>query len=342
MIKIIETVPCKVSGKTALHVTFNFNQNIINEIKAISGPSIWLKNESCWELPLSCLTTLLDKLTFYDDIELRLLPDEIDQISDPKFMQLSDAELQSFCIPLFKHQVEAINFGLTHPKWLLTHGMGCGKTVTAMSLAEVLHKRGLIEHCLIICAVASLRQNWKKEIQKYSNETCCVLGERITRTGRITYTTVKERVEQLKKPISEFFVVTNIESIREDSVIKAISSGPNKFDCIIVDEIHRCLTGDTVIKTSDGQLTLKQLAEYEQTNLPKVLTYNVHTGKNEFQSITEISVSKPVEDLLMLTIQDGTEQYILKCTKSHKIYTTNRGWVKAVDLTAEDDIKIFS
>lgn len=110
-------------------------------------------------MPLSCLTTLLDKLTFYDDIELRLLPDEIDQISDPGFTQLSDTELQCFRIPLFKHQVEAVNFGLVHPKWLLTHGMGCGKTVTAMSLAEVLHKRGLIEHCLIICAVASLRQN---------------------------------------------------------------------------------------------------------------------------------------------------------------------------------------
>lgn len=74
-------------------------------------------------------------------------------------MQLSEPEIQSFKIHLFQHQIEAINFGLAHPKWLLTFGMGTGKTVIGMSLAEVLHKRGLIEHCLIICAVASLRQN---------------------------------------------------------------------------------------------------------------------------------------------------------------------------------------
>ena len=117
--------------------------------------------------------------------------------------------------------------------------MGCGKTVSAMSLAETLHKRGKIEHCLIVCAVASLRQNWKKEILKYSNETCMVLGEHITRTGTITYTTVKERVAQLMSPIDEFFIITNIESLRDDSVIKAISSGPNNIDMIVVDEIHR-------------------------------------------------------------------------------------------------------
>ena len=293
MIQIVETVPVKVSGKTALHVTFNFNQTIINEIKAISGPSIWLKNESCWELPLSCLTTLLDKLTFYDEIELKLLPTEIDQILDPKFVQLSDSELQNFRIPLFKHQVEAVNFGLAHPKWLLTHGMGCGKTVTAMSLAEVLHKRGLIEHCLIICAVASLRQNWKKEIQKYSNETCCVLGERVTKTGRITYTTVKERVEQLKNPISEFFVITNIESIRDDSVIKAISSGSNKFDMIIVDEIHRCNNK----QSQQGANLLKLRAQYKiglsgtllvnkplDLYLPLVFTENDHSTLTNFKN----------------------------------------------------------
>lgn len=91
------------------------------------------------------------------DIDLCLAPDApvTSGISEP----LTEQEVSSFKAQLFQHQVEAINYGLAKPKWLLTHGMGCGKTVSAMSLAEVLHKRGKISHCLIVCAVASLRQN---------------------------------------------------------------------------------------------------------------------------------------------------------------------------------------
>jgi len=32
----------------------------------------------------------------------------------------------------------------------------------------------------------------------------------------------------------------------------------------------------------------------------------------------------------------------LTCTPDHKIYTTNRGYVEANDLTGEDDIKIIT
>ncbi|MBO7518802.1 MAG: DEAD/DEAH box helicase family protein, partial [Methanobrevibacter sp.] len=130
-------------------------------------------------------------------------------------------------------------------------------------------------------------------MQKYSNETCCVLGERITKTGRITYTTVKERVEQLKKPISEFFVITNIESIRDDTVIKAISSGPNKFDMIIVDEIHRCNNK----QSQQGANLLKLHALYKvglsgtllvnkplDLYLPLVFTENDHSTLTNFKN----------------------------------------------------------
>ena len=46
---------------------------------------------------------------------------------------------------------------------MTAQGSGVGKTNEIIFLAEVLHKRKLIDHCLIICAVNSLKQNWKKE-----------------------------------------------------------------------------------------------------------------------------------------------------------------------------------
>ena len=50
----------------------------------------------------------------------------------------------------------------------------------------------------------------------------------------------KERAEQLKNPIDEFFVITNVESLREDAVVAAINKGKNSFDMIVVDEVHCC------------------------------------------------------------------------------------------------------
>lgn len=198
---------------------------------------------------------MLDTFVMYDEVELKLLPPEIQPISE----DLTENEIKEFKVNLFQHQIDGINFGLNNSKWLLTFGMGCGKSATSMLLAETLHNRGQAEHCLVVCAVASLRQNWKKEIEKFSNLSCTVLGEKISKNGRVSYATVKERVEQLKKPIDEFFVVINIETLRDDSVIQAISRGPNKLDIIIVDEIHRCNNKNT---QSGGNL-LKLKSKYK-------------------------------------------------------------------------------
>ncbi len=41
------------------------------------------------------------------------------------------------------------------------------------------------------------------------------------------------------------------------------------------------------------------------------------------------------EDIIELEFNDGR---VIKCTQDHEIYTLNRGWVKAVELTSEDEI----
>ena len=210
-----------------------------------------------------------------------------------------------------------------------------------MYLAETLHKRGIIEHCLIICGVDSLRQHWKAEIQKFSNESVVVLGEKLTKTGKVTYDTLVKRAEQLINPISEFFIVVNITNIRDDKFIEAFKKSQNKIGMIIFDEAHRCLTGDAIVQTDIGNLQIKEL--YKIKDFPNVLSFNKRANKNEFDKIVAISKSLPVEPIIELKILDNNKKIIkLKCTESHKIYTNNRGWVKAKDLTFEDDIKIIS
>jgi SNF2 family DNA or RNA helicase len=79
------------------------------------------------------------------------------------------------------------------------------------------------------------------EIEKHSNLSARILGQRINRKGKLVVDGVSKRLEQLKNPIEEFFVITNIETLRSDDIIKSILKNKyNKFDMIIVDEIHTC------------------------------------------------------------------------------------------------------
>ena len=53
------------------------------------------------------------------------------------------------------------------------------------------------------------------------------------------------------------------------------------------------------------------------------------------QCVTDTMVYNVNEEIVELEFEDGR---MIKCTKDHEILTTNRGWVKAIELTEEDNI----
>ena len=78
---------------------------------------------------------------------------------------------------------------------------------------------------MIIAGINSLKSNWQKEIKKFGTEKSIIIGQKIKKDRSISKTpmSIVERVEQLKNPLSEFFVIINVESLRDDRVISAIS-----------------------------------------------------------------------------------------------------------------------
>lgn len=239
MIRITESKPRKMTGHTSFLIQFDFNQAIVDSLKGL--PTYYYhKSDYTWEVPLNCLSQVLESLTFIDDIHLTLLPiEEFD--SEQNDFKLTKSEIDQFRFKPFDHQIEGINFGLdpNHPKWLLCDSMGLGKTNEIIWYAETLKRRGLIDHCLVICGVDSLRQNWKKEIQKFSTESVLVLGEKISKKGKVSYASVDQRAKQLLEPIEEFFVVVNVATLRSDKVVEAFKKSKNKFGLIAVDEAHK-------------------------------------------------------------------------------------------------------
>ena len=231
MIYIRENITSKVPGITSLFVKFDYNEDVVSAMKTLPCSNYSKKNKE-WEVPVIYLSHLIEALCMYDDIELTLCNVIIED--DEEF------KLKEYKTKPFKYQEEGIQFGLNHDKWLLLDPPGLGKTLQIMYIAEELKDRENIEHCLVICGINTLKTNWKKEIQRHSNLSCRILGEKVSKKGKVSFGSIQDRLDQLNDTIDEFFVITNVETLRDDRVIKAILKGKNKFDMIVVDEVHKC------------------------------------------------------------------------------------------------------
>lgn len=233
MITIKEQKTVKLPGITSLFVKFDFNKLIVEEIKLIGGAHYNSETYE-WELPLTSLGEFVDRVCKLDTINLFLLPDE--QTKQPIILDKTKYKTQPF-----DYQLEGIEFGLKQDgSWLLLDAPGLGKSLQLMYLAQELKERKGLQKCLVICGINTLKTNWKAEIEKHSDLTCTILGQRINRKGKLVIDGVDKRVQQLMQPIDEFFTITNIETLRSDKIINAINKGPNKFDMIILDEAHVC------------------------------------------------------------------------------------------------------
>jgi SNF2 family DNA or RNA helicase len=79
-----------------------------------------------------------------------------------------------------------------------------------------------------------------------------------------------KRAAQLKDPIDEFFVITNLESLRDDRIIEAFKKSSNKFGMIAFDEAHKAAT-----KTSQqGTNLLKLEAPFKVAATGTLITNN--------------------------------------------------------------------
>lgn len=234
MIQIKENTSKKLPGGTSLFVSFNYNEEIIKTIKTFCDVYNYDKKEKIWEVPITSLSRLLDNLCSIDDITLEVLKDKKQKKSNNEIT----TKLKTKPYP---YQNEGIKYGINNDRFLLLDAPGLGKSLQIIYIAQELKKTEKLEHCLVICGVNTLKNNWKNEIKTHSNLSCRILGEKVNTKGNVVIGSVQERLEQLKHPIKEFFVITNVETLRNNDIVKEINSNKvNKFDMIVVDEVHRC------------------------------------------------------------------------------------------------------
>jgi len=97
--------------------------------------------------------------------------------------------------------------------------------------------------------------------------------------------------------------------------------------------VNPCLTGDSMIITDNGEIPIKELVDkYKDV---KVLTYNIKTKEKEWEKITDAFKTKENADIIKVEFDDGTN---LELTPDHKVYTEERGYIKASQLTKDDTL----
>ena len=93
--------------------------------------------------------------------------------------------------------------------------------------------------------------------------------------------------------------------------------------------VNPCLVGDTLIQTIEGAKPIKNLVGTQ----PYVYCMN-DEGKLIIKQASKVWKTRENAELVEIDFNRGK----LICTPDHKIFTRNRGWVKAVDLQPKDKL----
>ncbi len=171
----------------------------------------------------------------YDLVELAFDENIIKQVE-----QSTSIDLSSIKATLFPYQKEGIEFATYKKGAIIADEMGLGKTLQAIGTAIAKKQLFGFERTLIICP-ASLKDQWKNEIEKFSSEKATVVNG------------FPEQREEIYLTDTNYFHIINYETVlRDKDVINKVG-----YDFIILDEAQRIKNYETITANSIKSLNKK-------------------------------------------------------------------------------------
>lgn len=212
-----------------LFIKCSFDIDIVSKFRKLEFRYFHV-NSDCWEIAPIHLQAVKNILI---NQEYQIIGEELLQ---------NDLRDFTFKTKPYQYQIEGVKYGIDKRHWHLGDEQGLGKTKQIIDLARYLKEMQGVEHCLVICGVASLRWNWRDEIETHSDETYKLLGFRSRKRSNKLYDGgTKAKLEDLKEVPEEFFWIINIEAFREEAIVKLLKKYHENgtIGAIFIDEVHK-------------------------------------------------------------------------------------------------------
>ena len=152
-------------------------------------------------------------------------------------------------VELYPYQKQGITFATYRQGSIIADEMGLGKTLQAIGAAVFKKELFGFQKTLVICP-ASLKAQWKSEIEKFTDEKAVIVEG------------FPNEREKIYSETESFFQIINYETVLRD--IKAINK--TDFDFIILDEAQRIKNFETI--TSNAIKSLKKKHSLVITGTP--------------------------------------------------------------------------
>lgn len=110
-----------------------------------------------------------------------------------------------------------------------------------------------------------------------------------------------------------------------------------------INSSNLCVAGDTKISIKydniKTDIDIEQLDHYmDQYQEVLVKSKNIDTGEDCYEKITDFAMTNASSKVMKITDEETGKS--ITCTPDHKVYTKNRGYVMAKDLTVDDELQI--
>lgn len=180
-----------------------------------------------WEISESNINEFLSS---YKDLSIEI------EANKPKIVRY-DKALDEIGLTMklkpYMYQREAIKFALDKKNALIILPCGSGKSPIGVGLCVEAYKQGLITGKCLIVVKASLKYQWSKEIEKFSDLKASII-DTPSKAGK------KKFEEQFKN--CDIFIA-NYETLKNEKVAERLHN--ENIELIYADEIHYCNNHDS-------------------------------------------------------------------------------------------------
>lgn len=268
-----------VEVSSGYEVSFQYKPWLVAAIKQIPGVRFNGARKH-WFVPQSSGTALLNWAKNLGSTPAKAAV-EVGEI-DPLPELAIDIPLR---MSMFPYQRKGVAYALEKKRTIVGDQPGLGKTGQAIATVE-----GAGCKCILIICPATLRENWKREIEdKWTHRKALILKDKVKaswaqfyKVGMVKYFICN--YESLKK-----FFVDRIDIVEKDGVKQPLRLNHihfkkeliDLFDAVIIDEVHRCKDGRTqqskfVMGISKGKEYVLALTGTPVVNKPIDLIPQLH------------------------------------------------------------------